>query len=153
MAGSALVLQLLASPAWVHVTTVGRRAGAAPPAEHAAKLTQSVVDMDALATGAGPAFAGADVAFCALGTKRRVAGSAAAYVKARSRALLRVWLYARRPDLAGLASKAMPGTAACGRGVARTRRQTLYGRLPKCRVPHICALLHGHSVCRAAVPW
>lgn len=81
--GTALVSQLLASPAWAHVTTVGRRAGAEPPAEHAAKLTQAVINMDALTTEGAPAFADANVAFCTLGTKRRVAGSAEAYVKAR----------------------------------------------------------------------
>ena len=74
--------QLLASPTWAHVTTVGRRAGAAPPAQHADKLTQTVVDMDALGSEGAAAFAGADVAFCTLGTKRRIAGSAEAYIKA-----------------------------------------------------------------------
>ena len=39
--------------------------------------------MDALAAEGAAAFAGADVAFCTLGTKRRIAGSAEAYVKAR----------------------------------------------------------------------
>ena len=44
---------------------------------------QVVVNMDALAAESAAAFAGADVAFCTLGTKRRIAGSAEAYVKAR----------------------------------------------------------------------
>ncbi len=39
--------------------------------------------MDALAAESTAAFAGADVAFCTLGTKRRIAGSAEAYIKAR----------------------------------------------------------------------
>ena len=74
--------QLLASPNWAHVTTVGRRAGPPPPVQQAHKLTQTVVDMDALASEGAAAFAGADVAFCTLGTKRRIAGSADAYIKA-----------------------------------------------------------------------
>ena len=45
--------------------------------------TQVVVNMDALAAESAAAFASADVAFCTLGTKRRIAGSAEAYVKAR----------------------------------------------------------------------
>ena len=74
--------QLLASPVWAHVTTVGRREGPPPPPQHAHKLTQTVVNMDALASEGAAAFAGADVAFCSLGTKRRIAGSAEAYIKA-----------------------------------------------------------------------
>ena len=74
---------MLASPAWAHVTTAGRRAGPPPPPQHAHKLTQTVVDMDALPGQGAAAFAGADVAFCTLGTKRRIAGSAEAYIKAR----------------------------------------------------------------------
>ncbi|KAK9839307.1 hypothetical protein WJX81_006888 [Elliptochloris bilobata] len=79
--GSALVSQLLASPAWAHVTTVGRRAGPPPPSDLAHKLAQTVVNMDALVAEGAPAFAGADVAFCTLGTKRRIAGSAEGYIK------------------------------------------------------------------------
>ena len=74
--------QLLASPVWAHVTTVGRREGKPPLPQLAHKLTQTVVNMDALAGEGAAAFAGADVAFCTLGTKRRIAGSAEAYIKA-----------------------------------------------------------------------
>ena len=64
------------------MTTVGRRGGPPPPPQHAHKLTQTVVDMDALGGEGAAAFAGVDVAFCTLGTKRRIAGSAEAYIKA-----------------------------------------------------------------------
>lgn len=98
--------QLLASPAWVHVTTVGRRAGPLPPPQHAHKLTQTVVNMDALAGEGAAAFAGADVAFCTLGTKRRIAGSAEAYIKAGS--LATAWA-----DLATLPCTPYAAEGAC----------------------------------------
>lgn len=74
---------LLARPAWTHVTVLHRRTSTLPPdlpADQAAKLTQVVIDMDTLATH-HEAFAGVDAVFCALGTTRKAAGSAAAFKK------------------------------------------------------------------------
>lgn len=74
---------LLARPAWTQVTVVHRREAPTPPnlpPDQAAKLRQVVIDMDTLAEQ-HEAFAGVDAVFCALGTTRKVAGSAAAFKK------------------------------------------------------------------------
>jgi oxidoreductase len=77
--GRELVLDLLRSPAWASVTTIGRR-----PLEHEAlaaftsKLQQHVVPVAELGTTA-PFFEGCDAAFIALGTTRKDAGSAEAF--------------------------------------------------------------------------
>lgn len=74
---------LLAHPAWTQVTLVHRREAPLPPnlpPDHAAKLRQVIVDLDMLAQQ-HEAFAGADAVFCALGTTRKAAGSAAAFKK------------------------------------------------------------------------
>ncbi|GLC44509.1 hypothetical protein PLESTB_000065600 [Pleodorina starrii] len=81
--GEALVNQLVVHPKFKRVVTVGRRALEAVPAEseRKAELVQATVNMDALETEAKQAFSGADVVFCALGTTRKVAGSAEAFIK------------------------------------------------------------------------
>lgn len=74
--------QLLASPRWGAVATVGRRPlDPPPPQPTAGKLTQVVLDMDSLETdpAALAALSGADSCFCSLGTTRGVAGSADAF--------------------------------------------------------------------------
>lgn len=77
--GRELVLDLLRSPAWASVTTIGRR-----PLEHealagfASKLQQRVVPVAELGSSA-PFFEGCDAAFIALGTTRKDAGSAEAF--------------------------------------------------------------------------
>lgn len=78
--GTQLVLQLLESPAWNSVKTVGRRQLAIPAGQDATKLQQVVLDMDTLADRTD-AFAGADACFCTLGTTRAAAGSAEAFIK------------------------------------------------------------------------
>ena len=82
--GRELVSQLLASPRWGSVTTLGRRAVDVPGAEAAqreGKLQQVVVPLDELesAAAAAEALRGSDSVFCALGTTRGAAGSAAAF--------------------------------------------------------------------------
>lgn len=82
--GREIVGQLLASPHWSEVVTVGRRAVEVPASYSGwdpAKLKQVVVDMDNLEAEAADAFRGADAAFCALGTTRAAAGSADAFRK------------------------------------------------------------------------
>lgn len=82
--GRELVGQLLCSPRWAQVVTVGRREALVPPQYtgwEAGKLKQVVVDMDHLESEAQGAFEGADAVFCALGTTRGVAGSADAFRK------------------------------------------------------------------------
>lgn len=82
--GSELVGQLLASPQWASVTTIGRREAEVPAAYtdwSPSKLRQVVVNMDALESEAAEAMAGVDTVFCALGTTRGAAGSAEAFAK------------------------------------------------------------------------
>lgn len=79
-AGGALVSQLVASPLWDKVITIGRR-----PVELAApsdKLTQVTINMDHLESDPQVAAAlssGIDSVFCALGTTRAAAGSASRF--------------------------------------------------------------------------
>ena len=83
--GKCLVGELLSSPRW-HVVVVGRKRVDIPPsygidvaeAERTGRLVQHTVNMDALSASA-PVFAGAQFAFCTLGTTRKDAGSAAAF--------------------------------------------------------------------------
>jgi oxidoreductase len=96
--GRELVVDLLASPAWGRVTVVGRRRWEPPPSaaargvdaaaeEAAGRLVQAVVDLEALVVTAGEGdggaarahWAGADAAFCTLGTTHGDAGSMAAF--------------------------------------------------------------------------
>jgi oxidoreductase len=88
--GQHVVAQLLQAqaPAWT-VVTVGRRPVTLRPEygldqaalESSGRLVQHSVDMEALAAPAtAPLFAGANASFCCLGTTRRDAGSAAAFV-------------------------------------------------------------------------
>lgn len=81
--GKHIVSQLLERDAWETVVTIGRRPVPEPPGNHGNKLQQVVVDMDQLSSSpeAAAAFRGADAVFCALGTTRAVAGSAAAFNK------------------------------------------------------------------------
>ncbi|GIL53921.1 hypothetical protein Vafri_9494 [Volvox africanus] len=81
--GEALTNQLLVHPGFKRVITIGRRVVENVPAEseRIAELVQTTVNMDALEVEAKQAFTGADVVFCALGTTRKVAGSAEAYKK------------------------------------------------------------------------
>jgi uncharacterized protein YbjT (DUF2867 family) len=66
--GSALVRELLASPRWVAVTVLTRRAtGMFAGAPGAAKLSQRVVDVDRVDLQAREPAAGCEAAFCTMG--------------------------------------------------------------------------------------
>lgn len=77
--------QLVASPRWSSVVTVGRRAVDPPPPEPTpGKLRQIVCNMDQVETDpevTSELSKGVDSVFCALGTTRAAAGSAAAFKK------------------------------------------------------------------------
>jgi len=75
--GKCLVKELLESPKWSKVTTIGRRKGNFP---ENSKLEQIVVDMDRMEESKDK-FIGHDVSFCCLGTTRKDAGSAEAFKK------------------------------------------------------------------------
>ncbi|PNH05892.1 hypothetical protein TSOC_007809 [Tetrabaena socialis] len=80
--GEALVHQAVKNAAFSRVVTIGRRPLEGVPVEgRVAELVQKQVSMDNMEVEAKDAFAGADVVFCALGTTRKVAGSAAAFKK------------------------------------------------------------------------
>jgi oxidoreductase len=75
--GASIVAALCASPDWDRVLAVGRTPPPPPPSG-ADKLTPVPADLAALASPAP--LAGVDAVFCALGTTRATAGSAAAFL-------------------------------------------------------------------------
>lgn len=81
--GEQITLELLKSPLWSEVRTIGRRPLTIDPADESvkpflSKLVQKTVDMEKLEEDPS-LWAGCDASFCCIGTTRKDAGSAEAF--------------------------------------------------------------------------